>query len=334
MLSSCGAAAAAAAAIPLRRSRGRRPPLRPRRRLPPARSAPARTGPPAQLNEWYLFPETLPASLNPAAYATRRRLYRRPDGDRPGAGPRPLLHLSDLDRGGERLLQLAGRAPASESASPTTRRRIGSSSPRPSRAHRRSPPGSTAAPSCWRSAPAPAICSRSASSWPQAARRRSATRSGRRIRASPGCFGSAIRPAPRDVTVTKADYELTPVSSRYGAKIIDDGGRKVGYVNLRTFINTADPALRNAFAELQGAGRHRHHRRRSLQWRRPRLDRRADRRPDGRRPLAQRRVQLHHLPAGEIVEQLDPLLPAAAAVDRSDPDRLHRHRPPRPRPAS
>jgi C-terminal processing protease CtpA/Prc len=58
----------------------------------------------------------------------------------------------------------------------------------------------------------------------------------------------------RDVSVTKADYELTPVSSRYGAKIIDDGGRKVAYVNLRTFINTADPALRTAFASFKAAG--------------------------------------------------------------------------------
>ncbi|HEX8307440.1 MAG TPA: S41 family peptidase [Allosphingosinicella sp.] len=58
----------------------------------------------------------------------------------------------------------------------------------------------------------------------------------------------------REVSVTKADYELTPVSSRYGAKIIDDGGRKVAYVNLRTFINTADPPLRNAFASFKAAG--------------------------------------------------------------------------------
>lgn len=58
----------------------------------------------------------------------------------------------------------------------------------------------------------------------------------------------------REITVTKADYELTPVSSRYGAKIIDDGGRKVAYVNLRTFINTADPALRSAFASFKAAG--------------------------------------------------------------------------------
>lgn len=58
----------------------------------------------------------------------------------------------------------------------------------------------------------------------------------------------------RDVTIAKADYELTPVSSRYGAKILDNGGRKAGYVNLRTFINTADPALRAAFASFKAQG--------------------------------------------------------------------------------
>lgn len=56
------------------------------------------------------------------------------------------------------------------------------------------------------------------------------------------------------VTLTQADYTLTPVSSRYGAKVIDDGGRKVGYVNLRTFINTAETPLRNAFADFRAQG--------------------------------------------------------------------------------
>jgi C-terminal processing protease CtpA/Prc len=60
--------------------------------------------------------------------------------------------------------------------------------------------------------------------------------------------------ATRDATVAKTDYELTPVSNRYGAKIIDDGGRRAGYVNLRTFISTADPALRTAFANFRAQG--------------------------------------------------------------------------------
>jgi len=58
----------------------------------------------------------------------------------------------------------------------------------------------------------------------------------------------------REVTVTKADFALPPVSSRYGALIIDDGGRKVGYVNLRAFVNTADPQLRNALAQFKAQG--------------------------------------------------------------------------------
>jgi C-terminal processing protease CtpA/Prc len=55
----------------------------------------------------------------------------------------------------------------------------------------------------------------------------------------------------RTVTVAKADFTITPVSSRYGARILEDGGKRVGYVNLRTFINTADPALREAFASFR-----------------------------------------------------------------------------------
>lgn len=56
------------------------------------------------------------------------------------------------------------------------------------------------------------------------------------------------------VTVTKSDYSLTPVSSRYGSLIIDDGGKRVGYLNLRTFISSADPQLRTAFANFRAAG--------------------------------------------------------------------------------
>ncbi|MES2336956.1 MAG: S41 family peptidase [Pseudomonadota bacterium] len=57
-----------------------------------------------------------------------------------------------------------------------------------------------------------------------------------------------------EVSVAKADYSLTPVSSRYGYKILDDAGKKVGYVNLRTFISTADAGLRTAFAAFKAAG--------------------------------------------------------------------------------
>ena len=58
----------------------------------------------------------------------------------------------------------------------------------------------------------------------------------------------------RTVTVTKANYSLEPLSPRYGAKVIDDNGHKVGYINLRTFITTADAGLRNAFANFRAQG--------------------------------------------------------------------------------
>ena len=58
----------------------------------------------------------------------------------------------------------------------------------------------------------------------------------------------------RTVTLVKTDYSLDPVSNRYGAKVIEEDGRKVGYVNLRTFISTADPELRAAFANFRAQG--------------------------------------------------------------------------------
>lgn len=56
------------------------------------------------------------------------------------------------------------------------------------------------------------------------------------------------------VTVTKTNYSLDPVSARYGAKTIVDNGRKVGYLNLRTFITSAEPELRTAFANFRSQG--------------------------------------------------------------------------------
>jgi hypothetical protein len=60
--------------------------------------------------------------------------------------------------------------------------------------------------------------------------------------------------AVREVTLAKTDFALPPVSPRYGALILQDGGRQVGYLNLRTFISTADPALREAFARFRSQG--------------------------------------------------------------------------------
>jgi C-terminal processing protease CtpA/Prc len=56
------------------------------------------------------------------------------------------------------------------------------------------------------------------------------------------------------VTIAKANYSLDPVSDRYGAQILTDGARRVGYINLRTFIDSSDPNLRNAFATFKAQG--------------------------------------------------------------------------------
>ncbi len=59
----------------------------------------------------------------------------------------------------------------------------------------------------------------------------------------------------RDVTLTKARFEIDPVSDRYGALIIDDNGKKVGYINLRVFIGEpAERDLRAAFAQFKAQG--------------------------------------------------------------------------------
>jgi carboxyl-terminal processing protease len=58
----------------------------------------------------------------------------------------------------------------------------------------------------------------------------------------------------RDVTVTKATFDLVPVSNRYGSRIITDGAKRVGYLNLRTFISSADPQLRTAFDTFRAQG--------------------------------------------------------------------------------
>ena len=58
----------------------------------------------------------------------------------------------------------------------------------------------------------------------------------------------------RTLTITKTEFELDPVSDRYGFKIIEDGGRQVGYLNLRAFIDTAGPDLRQAYRAFRNAG--------------------------------------------------------------------------------
>jgi len=55
-------------------------------------------------------------------------------------------------------------------------------------------------------------------------------------------------------TISKTDFAIQPVSPRYGAQIIDNGGTMTGYINLRTFIDSAEQQLRDAFQQFRDAG--------------------------------------------------------------------------------
>ena len=59
----------------------------------------------------------------------------------------------------------------------------------------------------------------------------------------------------RTVTITRAEFNIPPVSSRFGVQVFDEPGiGKVGYVNLRSFISTAETPLRGAFARFRSEG--------------------------------------------------------------------------------
>ncbi len=55
--------------------------------------------------------------------------------------------------------------------------------------------------------------------------------------------------------ITKTDFSLDPISNRYGALILQDGSRRVGYLNLRTFIvSEAATQLRQAYGLFAAQG--------------------------------------------------------------------------------
>lgn len=56
------------------------------------------------------------------------------------------------------------------------------------------------------------------------------------------------------VTVTKAEFNIPPVSPTFGTQIITSGSQKIGYINLRTFIASAETPLREAFQRFRTAG--------------------------------------------------------------------------------
>ena len=58
-----------------------------------------------------------------------------------------------------------------------------------------------------------------------------------------------------ETNITKTEFSLDPISDRYGVTILNDGGRRVGYLNFRTFIvSDAAAQLRAAYGQFAAQG--------------------------------------------------------------------------------
>lgn len=206
----------------------------------------------AQLDEWYLFPETLPTARNPGAYADVQEYVdaltataRAQSKDRyftyvTSIAAEDAYYESGATAGfGLRLSYgAAGELYVSEAFEGAPALAAGID----------------------RGARIVAIGTSAATLRDVAALRAEAGEWGVAEALGPDTAGTtrvlrvADAAGTRDVTLAKASYEVSPVSSRYGARVLDDGGRRVGYVNLRTFIGTANDQLRSAFAGFRAQG--------------------------------------------------------------------------------
>lgn len=55
-------------------------------------------------------------------------------------------------------------------------------------------------------------------------------------------------------TVTKTEFDMPAVSPRFGALILEDRGRRIGYFNMRTFIDSAEAQMIDAFNNFRQQG--------------------------------------------------------------------------------
>ncbi len=58
----------------------------------------------------------------------------------------------------------------------------------------------------------------------------------------------------RETTLRTAEIDMEPVPSDYGTRIINHVGGPIGYVHLRAFVEPADAPLRATFAQFKAAG--------------------------------------------------------------------------------
>lgn len=207
----------------------------------------------AQLNEWYLFPETLPAALDPAPYATVNDFI-------------DALTATAREQGKDRLFTHVTSI-AEEDAFYAS----GASAGLGIRLSYDAGARRAYVAEAFEGAPALAAGIDRGAEILAIGGAAGALRPVTDIFAAGGADGvvEALGPSTagttrvlriadgagtREVTLTKASYDVAPISARYGYRIIDDGGRKVAYVNLRTFISTANDQLRSAFATFRQAG--------------------------------------------------------------------------------
>ncbi len=208
----------------------------------------------AQLNEWYLFPDTLPSSPNPASYGTvQDYIDYLTSGARAKGYDRYFTYVTSIKEEtayynsgsnagyGFRLAVDAagGRVFIAESFENTPALNAGID----------------------RGTELLAIGTSASNLTPVSSLVSSSSTQGLYDALGPADAGVTrylqfrnLGGTTKTVAVTKADYALLPVSGRYGAKILDNNGVKTGYINLRTFIETADPALRSAFANFRSQG--------------------------------------------------------------------------------
>lgn len=207
----------------------------------------------AQLREWYLFPETLPASLDPAAFASVDAYIDALTATARAQGrDRFFTHLASIAEENAFFASGASAGFGIRLSYDTAQRRV-------------------FVVEAFEGAPALAAGIDRGTEILAIGTSTANLRTVSDILAAEGIQGvtNALGPTTagtarllrvtdaagvRDLNVTKANYELLPISTRYGTQVINDGGRQVGYLNMRTFISTADPALRNAFAQFRAAG--------------------------------------------------------------------------------
>ncbi|MEZ5710384.1 MAG: S41 family peptidase [Blastomonas sp.] len=207
----------------------------------------------AQMNEWYLFPETLPTNLNPANYSTVDDYIDALTATARAQGrDRFFTHLASIQEENAFFSSGASAGFGIRLGYDTSQNRVFVIETF------ENTPALTAG--LDRSAEILAIGTSTANLQNVSAIMASQGPAGVVNALGPSTVGTTrvlrVNDASgtRNITLSKAEYDIVPVSTRYGAKIITDGARKVGYLNLRTFISTADQGLRSAFAQFRSEG--------------------------------------------------------------------------------